>query len=171
MSTQGIIRMILMILFYIILQVVLIRNLVLFDLAFCFVYLLGIIILPGDLPTGFVILISFFIGLIVDIFYNTAGVHSAACTLVGFNRKMILRSLIPSKGIENNLQVELDELGPGRYFRYILFIIVLHHLALFMIEAGGFQHFGLTMAKVGCSILFTTFAIYLLSLFTSSIKK
>ncbi len=171
MSTQNNIRIGILILFLIIIQVIFIRNMVLFDLAFCFIYLIGIIVLPGEIPGGFIMLISFFIGLAVDIFYNTAGVHASACTMVGFSRKIILKSLLSSKGIENNLQVTLPELGAVRYLRYIFTVILIHHLCLFFIEAGGFQHFGLTMAKVASSVIFTTAAVYVLSLFSSSVIK
>jgi hypothetical protein len=118
-----------------------------------------------------VILISFIVGILVDIFYNTAGVHAAACTLIGFLRKGILLYFFPAKGIENDLNVTLKELGHQRYFVYIAFMIFIHHVALFIIEAGGFHLFLITTGKIFASTIFTVFVIYLVSILTSNISS
>ncbi|KPM48512.1 hypothetical protein [Jiulongibacter sediminis] len=171
MSSQDIIKASLVFVLYLTLQVLFARNLVLFDVAFCFIYLVIILWLPGETDTLWVILISFAIGLFVDLFYNTAGVHAAACTLIGFLRKSILKSFFPSRGIENEINVRLAQLGHQRYLAYIAAMTFIHHLALFFIEAGGTHLFLNTLLKIFSSLLFTVLVIYLLSVFVTNLSR
>ncbi len=156
---------------YVALQVLFIRNLVFLDVAFCFVYLIPILWLPGDMDSIWVILISFFIGLFVDMFYNTPGVHASACTLIGFIRKPLLRYFFPSRGVENEIHVTLARLGHQRYFVYITIIVFIHHLVLFFVEAAGLHLFLHTLLKVFSSLVFTVIVIYLWSLFVTNITR
>ena len=52
-------------------QVLLLKNLVLFGSAFCFLYVLYILLLPVDLKIIPTLLIAFVLGLGVDFFYDT----------------------------------------------------------------------------------------------------
>ncbi|AWV99808.1 hypothetical protein [Arcticibacterium luteifluviistationis] len=170
MNSQSLIKAALVIILYLALQILLVRNLVLYDVAFCFIYIVAILWLPGEMDTIWVILISFFIGLTVDIFYNTAGVHAAACTLIGFLRRGILLYFFPAKGIENDLSVTLPELGHQRYLVYITVLVFIHHVALFFIEAAGTHLFLHTLLKIVSSTVFTVLVIYLSSVFTSNLS-
>ncbi len=173
MNSQSLIRTALVVLLYVSIQVLFVRNLVLYDVAFCFVYLIAILWLPGDMDTLWVILISFLIGLIVDSFYNTGGIHAAACTLIGYLRKSILLYFFPGKGIENDVVVTLLGLGHQRY-RYLLFVgvmVLIHHLFLFLVESGDMSLLIHSLAKVLFSTLFTAIVIYLSSVFTSNLSS
>jgi len=171
MSNQSVIKSTLFVLLYLALQVLFVRNLVFYDVAFCFIYLVAILWLPGEMDSLWVILVSFFIGIVVDMFYNTAGVHAAACTLIGFLRKGILKYFFPSKGVENDFSVTLRDLGYQRYFVYITVVVFIHHVALFLVEAGGFQLFLKTIFKIVLSTIFTVLVIYLGSIFTTNISS
>lgn len=170
MNSQSLIKTGLMVLLYVGLQVLFVRNLVLYDVAFCFIYLVAILWLPGEMDSLWVIILSFVIGLTVDIFYNTAGVHAAACTLIGFMRKGILLYFFPARGIENELSVTLTELGHQRYLVYISVMVLIHHLALFFVEAGGTHLFLHTLLKIFTSTIFTVLIIYLGSVFTTNLS-
>lgn len=171
MNTQDLVKTFGACIILVLMQLLFFKNLVLFEVAFCFIYILAIIRLPGELGTGYVMLASFFIGLTVDIYYNTAGVHSSACTLIGFLRKNLLRYFFPTKGIDNEIQVSLKELGFQRYFVYVLIMVSFHHIVLFMMEAGGFSHFLNTLLKIVCSIVFTTIMVLLTSALATGISS
>ncbi len=79
---------------FIALQILLMQNLVLFNTAFCFIYIAFLLFLPIQLPTVILLLLAFTTGFTVDIFYDTVGIHAApACclpicgrTFCGFSR-------------------------------------------------------------------------------------
>jgi rod shape-determining protein MreD len=105
MNSQTVIKLVLTFVIYLVLQILVIRNFVFFDVAFCFVYIACILLIPDEIDPIWVILISFLIGLLVDIFYNTAGVHASACVLIGYLRSYIIKFLFPTKGVENDITI------------------------------------------------------------------
>jgi hypothetical protein len=162
MNSQTVIRLVLTFVIYLILQIVVIRNFVFFDVAFCFVYIACILLLPDEIDPIWVILISFLIGLLVDIFYNTAGIHASASVLIGYLRGYIIKFLFPTKGVENEVVITLKDMGAERFVRYVAVLTLIHHSMLFFVEAGGFQFFLITILKIICSVVFTTFMIIIL---------
>lgn len=162
MNSQTVIRLVLTFVIYLILQIVVIRNFVFFDVAFCFVYIACILLLPDEIAPVWVILISFLIGLLVDIFYNTAGIHASASVLIGYLRGYIIKFLFPTKGVENEVVITLKDMGAERFVRYVAVLTLIHHSTLFFVEAGGFHFFLITILKIICSVVFTTFMIIIL---------
>ncbi len=162
MNSQTVIKVVLTFVIYLVLQIVVLRNFVFFDVAFCFVYIACILLLPDEIDPIWVILISFLIGLLVDIFYNTAGVHASASVMIGYLRGYIIKFLFPTKGVENEITISLKDMGGERFIRYVAILTIIHHSMLFFVEAGGFQIFLITVLKVICSVIFTTFLIVIL---------
>ena len=67
-------------------HVLLISRLVLFDLGWCFLYLGFLLFLPLATPIVVQLLLAFAMGLMMDVFYDTGGLHAAAAVLLGFLR-------------------------------------------------------------------------------------
>ena len=122
---------------YLLLQILIVRNVVLFDYAFCFVYIACILLLPNQINMTVLLLISFATGIVVDTFYNTLGIHAAASLLMAYLRPLIIRIQIDQPGQEDRINLSLQELGAGTFFRYIITMAFIHHTALFFIEAGS----------------------------------
>ena len=162
MKSQTVIKLVLTFVIYLVLQLLVIRNFVFFDVAFCFVYIACILLIPDEIDPIWVILISFLIGLLVDIFYNTAGVHASACVMIGYLRSYIIKFLFPTKGVESDITISLKEMGGERFIRYVAILTIIHHSLLFFVEAGGFQFFLITVLKIICSVIFTMFLIIIL---------
>ncbi|RYF57861.1 MAG: hypothetical protein EOO39_34925, partial [Cytophagaceae bacterium] len=137
MTLREILSTSLLFLLYLVLQILLVRNLVLFDYAFCFIYIACILLLPNELGLTWLLLIAFVTGLIVDTFYNTLGMHAAASVLMAYFRPLIVRSQIDVPGLETRIEFSLRELGVGAFFRYVLILALIHHTALFFIEASS----------------------------------
>jgi hypothetical protein len=145
---------------YLILQVFFLHNITLFNKAFCFVYIGFILLIPVNFSTILVMFLAFGFGLITDFSYNISGIHTAACVLLAFVRKPVLNYLKPNIGYENGLSPTLPAMGSSWFAKYSLFLIFVHHLALFTIEAGVSQLFS-TVIKIVSSTLFTFTIIYL----------
>jgi len=103
---------------YLLFQIVILKNLVLFGTAFCFLYVMFIILLPLDMRTIPVLLISFFLGIGVDLFYDTLGIHTASLLVIAFVRHRWLLVLVPTGGYEDDLQPSLLNMGIGWYLSY-----------------------------------------------------
>jgi hypothetical protein len=162
MNSQQVIKLSLTLVIYLILQIFVLRNFVLANVAFCLVYVACILLLPNEIATSWVLLISFVIGLSVDIFYNTAGLHASATVLMGFLRGTVVKYLFPTKGLDTEIVISLKDMGGERFIRYIATLTLAHHTALFFVEAGNFDLFLVTIVKIICSVLFTTVMIFLI---------
>lgn len=166
MTFREIVSTSLLFLLYLVLQILLVRNLVLFDYAFCFVYIACILLLPNETSLTWLLIIAFVTGIIVDTFYNTLGMHAAATVLMAYCRPLIVRAQIDVPGLESRIAFSLKELGPGAFFRYVFVLALLHHSALFFIEASSLTLIIPTLIRVAASTLFTTISIVLIQFFT-----
>lgn len=166
MTFREIVSTVFLFLLYLTLQILLVRNLVLFDYAFCFIYIACILLLPNETSFTWLLLIAFATGFVVDIFYNTPGMHAAATVLMAFCRPFVVRSQIDMPGLESRIDFSLNELGAGAFFRYVFILALIHHTALFFIEASSLNLLVPTLVRVGASTLFTTFSIVLIQFFT-----
>ncbi len=171
MSTQSLIKIIGAIVLYLFLQVFVVRNLVFFEVGFCFLYISVILFLPNTVPVSGVLIIAFVVGLVIDIFSNTAGLHASACVLIAFLRSYILKILFPTRGLETELVISLEGLGTERFIRYIVIMTFTHHLYLFFIEAGTIQFFLNTSLKVVSSVLFTSLVVFLMHIYLKSLQN
>ncbi|GAB2574029.1 hypothetical protein [Spirosoma areae] len=166
MTFREILSTTVLFLLYLVLQILLVRNLVLFDYAFCFIYIACILLLPNETSMTWLLLLAFITGIIVDTFYNTLGMHAAATILMAYCRPLVVRSQIDVPGLETRIEFSLQELGAGAFFRYVFILTLVHHTALFFIEASSLTLLIPTLIRVGASTVFTTVSIVLLQFFT-----
>ncbi len=165
MSLREIIQYTLWFLLYMALQILVMRNLVLFDYAFCFVYIAGVILLPTEANRTLLLLLGFATGIIVDVFYNTLGLHAAATLLAVYLRPLLIKLMFESKGTERT-DISIQSLGVGSYISYIFLLVLIHHSALFFIEMSHFGMVLYTLLRIIASSLFTTLVILLIQLFS-----
>src|SRR5665647_630393 len=85
----------------VLLQVLLFNNILIFRVIAPFFYILFIILLPFYTPRALLLFLSFALGLTVDIFTNTPGVHASACLLTGFLRPGILQLITSRETLES----------------------------------------------------------------------
>lgn len=147
---------------YLVLQVLLFRRVVLFDTAFCFVYIGFILFLPMEITTVVLMLLAFAMGITLDVFQNSPGLHAGASVFVAFVRNRWLLALTPQGGYDAATGINaFSQPGLLWLLSYMFPLILLHHLVLFFTEAGGFQMTGLTLGKTMSSVLFTGILIFL----------
>lgn len=146
---------------YILIQVVFLKNLVLFDMAFCFVYIAFILMLPIQISSTSLILAGFASGLVIDVFYDTLGINAAATTFIAFLRPVWMRLIPPRVGYEDINMPTLKTFGFSWFLLYSLPLIFIHHMVIFYMEAGGFFMFFFTLSKVIFSTIFTFLIVVL----------
>lgn len=122
---------------YFLLQVIVLKNLVIFDSAFCFLYVFYILLLPLEVKTIPLMLIAFALGIGIDIFYDTLGFNTASLVALAFVRNGWIRTIIPTGGYDDNVQPSVLNMGIGWYITYSLPLILLHHFIFFYIDNIG----------------------------------
>lgn len=120
-----------------------------------FLYILFLLQLPFETPPWLVLAISFILGLFIDIFYGTVGMHMAACTFIGFVRPKVLGFMSPRDGYEFGSQPTIQDMGRTWFLTYAAIIIVIHHFLLFYLEMFSFTDFFTTLFRVIVSSIAT----------------
>ena len=155
MNSRQILPQLLNFFIFTILQIVVVRNLVLFDTAFCYVYVAFILLLPIEIGVVAAMLLAFVSGLLVDAFYNTLGIHAAAGVFVMFIRPRWLMFLTPRGGYDIGVAPTPQALGLRWFVTYAFPMLLIHHALIFLIEAADLQLLGLSLAKTLASAIFT----------------
>jgi hypothetical protein len=145
-------------------QIFFLKNLALFGLAFGFLYLLGILLLPTSIQSFPLMLIAFLMGLAIDVFYETIGMHAAASTLMAFLRPIWLKVTSPSGGYDEIEEPSLSELGLGRFISYSFPLIFIFSVAFFIADQWGTGSFFGVINKSILSSIFTLLLVILVQL-------
>src|SRR5690606_14189490 len=116
---------------YLVAQVFLLKNLVIFDVAFCFLYVLYILLLPLEIKTIPLMIMAFLLGFSIDIFYDSLGMHTASLLAMAFIRNTWIGMIVPTGGYDENVQLSVLNMGIGWFLTYSLPLIFLHHLIFF----------------------------------------
>jgi rod shape-determining protein MreD len=146
-----------------------------FPIFIPFVYPLFILLLPFETPVWALLILGFTLGLTVDTFMNTAGIHAFATILIAYLRTNVLSALL-SKNLSEypNQSPSIKNMGWIPFLVYSSFLILLHHIAFFTIELWSFSNIGYLMLKILSSALTSMlFIVVYLLLFTkqSSVRS
>jgi cell shape-determining protein MreD len=140
-------------------QVLVIKNIELGRFINPFIYVLFIIGLPFETPKWLLLFSGFAMGITIDLFYDTAGMHAAACVFIAYLRPGLLKLFSPRDGYEFGTQPTIQYLGIPWFLSYSGILILLHHLILFYIEVFRFSEFFSTFFRVIVSSLFTVLLV------------
>jgi len=137
MNSKIIISSIIGFFVYFLVQAFVLKNLVVFDMAFCFLYVYYILLLPIELKSIPLMLIAFLLGFTIDVFYDSLGMHTASLVALAFLRNTWIKVIIPTGGYDDNVQPSVLNMGLGWFFTYSVPLILLHHFIFFYIDNLG----------------------------------
>ena len=155
--SRNILRFIIVILF----QVLVMDHVMINGFMIPWVYLLFILLMPFETPRWMVLLSGFALGLGIDFFENTPGIHTAATVLITYLRPYILKLLAPRDGYEPETFPRIHFYGFNWFLKYTLLMVFLHHLAFFYLEVFQLQNFLATLLRVLLSSVLSASSIVL----------
>ena len=97
-----------------------------------------VITLPLGTARSEALLWGFGIGFVADIFAGTAGISSAAMTLIAFIQPPLLEVMVP-RDSEEELHPSFSTMGRWNYLQFIALLLLLHHTIFCALE--GFSYF------------------------------
>jgi len=99
-----------------------------------YIYPVFILLLPIGMVDSVVMLLSFFYGLTIDMFYNTAGLFASAAVLVAAARPLVLGWLTPRGGYETGKSPTKYSLGNRWFIQYSGYLMLLHTIWVVSLE-------------------------------------
>lgn len=129
------------------------------EYLFVFVYPLFVALLPFRAARPLVILLGFTMGLTVDFFSESLGLHAGALTFTAYSRPAILRVGRPRDGYNIKASPSIADMGGVWMSRYLFLSLTVHALAYFVLQAFSLVFVGEILLKV----LFSTIASFIVA--------
>ena len=134
-------------------QILIFNRIDLFGFINPFPYILFIILYPVNGNKSGLLAASFLLGLLMDMFWNSGGVHAAACLVLAYYRPAIFKF---SFGLSYEYQtVRLNDVVTPERFSFLLISIVLHHFVLFVLEVFKVSFLWDILVRTVLSTIFT----------------
>ena len=154
---RNIVRFLVVILF----QVLVMDNVMINGYLIPHVYILFILLMPFETPRGMQLVSGFLLGMGIDLFLNTPGMHTFATVAVAFVRPYFLNLLAPRDGYEPDSFPRIHYYGFLWFLKYTVIIVFIHHFILFYLEVFLLNDFLPTLLRVILSSILSTSTIVL----------
>jgi rod shape-determining protein MreD len=125
-----------------------------------FIYILFVMLLPLTIPKYLLLPLAFLLGLTIDVFSDSLGIHAAATTFIAYLRPVIIGA-ISSRDKENNNYPGLKQNSIQWFMLYTVAMVFFHHMVLFFLEIFSFSGLFYTILKIIVSSVFSIFVIVL----------
>lgn len=158
--TNKLIKYTVMFLVAVLVQVLLLNQVQFSGYINPYFYIVFVLLLPLSTPRYLLLLLGFLIGLTIDIFSDSLGIHAAATVLIAYIRPFVIR-VISTREEDRNDFPGLLQNKFNWFFSYVTILVLAHHFVLFYLEYFTFSHFFYTLLKVIFSSVFTIFIIVL----------
>jgi len=149
----------------VLLQVLLLDNIQLGGYLNPYFYVIFILLLPFETPKWLLIILAFMLGLSVDLFNGTPGMHASASVFMAFMRPFTLKNFSPREGYESGTFPRVYYYGIRWFAKYTIIMILSHQLFLFLVESFHFSDILFTLARVILSTVLTSLLILISQFF------
>ena len=131
-------------------------------------YILFILLYPVKNNRMLFIFLSFLLGLTIDLFMDSGGIHAAGSVLVAYARPLFLKSSFGT--VYEYQSIKFNTVEFGSKLTYIAFLTAVHHLVLFSLEIFSVSKIILILQKALFSSIFTILLCVLLTIIFSRNK-
>jgi hypothetical protein len=157
-TALQIIRFVVLVLF----QVLVINHIRLGGYVHPYIYMIFIMLLPFSTPKWQLLVLGFALGLTVDLFTGTLGLHAGATTMMAFCRPRIIKLIYGTLKFENIHEPNLNQLDGMWFLRYVFCMVFVHHFMLFFMESFSFHLFGQVLLRILFSVPVSVFLIMMI---------
>ena len=152
---QNIARFIILIL----VQVFVLNNIRFSGFINPYIYILFILLLPVRFPRWLSLIVGFIMGLIIDSFTNTPGVHAFATVLLAYFRSPVIKAFLSIEEGANPVP-GFYTFGVSAFVKYVVSLVIVHHTAFYFLEIFSFENAGLTFVRLLMNSVVTILIIF-----------
>lgn len=154
---------------FVLLQVTILNHVNFLGYINPYLYLMFILVLPVSTSDIQVIIWGFLLGLMVDLFQDTGGIHAAACLCIAYLRPKLLSM---SYGLSYDYQaINFYNTPLKERLTFVISMVTIHHLVLFFLLFFNFKHILLILKNTLFSGLFTVVLILIATAFFQKVKR
>jgi rod shape-determining protein MreD len=134
-----------------------------------YLYILFIVLFPLNNNRITFIFLSFLLGLTIDLFLDTGGIHAAACVFIAYARPVILKFSFGA--VYEHQTMKFNTVDFGAKLTYITMLTIAHHIILFSLEIFSISNIILILKKTLFSGIFTILLCMLIIIIFSRKSK
>ena len=138
-------------------QVLLLNNINFLGYINPYLYILFILTFPFNGNKSLLIVLSFLLGLTIDLFGDSGGVHAAACVVIAYLRPVILKFSFGVSYEYNSIKINNVEFV--QRLIYVCIMVFIHHIVLFSMEIFNTNHIILVLKSTLFSGIFSVILI------------
>lgn len=131
-----------------------------------YLYLLFILLYPIKNNRMLFIFLAFLLGLSVDMFLDSGGMHAAASLTIAYIRPVALKFSFGS--VYDHQTIKFGAIDFGQRLTYITILTIIHHFILFSLDIFNFSKILLILKNTLFSSIFTILLCVLVSIIFSS---
>lgn len=139
-------------------QALVLNRIHLFDCATPLLYVLFVLFFERNYPKWAVLLWSFALGIVLDMFSNTPGVTAASLTLLGVVQPYFL-GLFIQRDAPDDIRPSMQTIGVPKFVVYVMAMVLLYCTVFFTLETFSFFNWLQWVKSVGGSALITVVLI------------
>lgn len=125
------------------------------------VYFLFVLMLPLTISNGALMFLAFSIGMMVDVFKSTPGMHASAMVVLGYSRPYLLKLIEPREGFDILKSPSIYSMRKNIYLVFVSLAAIVFHLWYFTIEVMRFSDFHVILLKTLFSSIISVLLIIL----------
>jgi hypothetical protein len=129
---------------FVLIQVLLLKDINIggkdFNYISIVIYPIFIFLLPLRTPHSILVLLGFLLGISIDIFYDSYGIHASASVFSAYIRPYVLRLFAPKGGYNINYSPVVFRYGFNWFLAYVSTMLFLHLFFYFSVDAFTFYY-------------------------------
>jgi len=141
--------------------------------VYIMIYPLFLLILPFRMHLAQVMIIAFLIGISIDFFLNTYGLHASSLVFAAYLRPFVFKIIAPNEDYSRGDNSD-KYTSASRFFLILLLFMLVHHLWFFLMESFNLGELLFTFMRIGLSTVasaFIAFFIFLLFLLKTRTER
>lgn len=134
-----------------------------------YIYILFIALFPVKNNRIILILLAFLLGITIDMFLDTGGIHAGASVFIAYVRPVLLKTSFGM--IYEHQTIKFNTVDFGSKLTYFALLTVLHHVVLFSLEIFSISKILLILQKTLFSGIFTILLSVVVTIIFSRTSK
>lgn len=134
-----------------------------------YVYILFIILFPANNNRTLFVFLAFLLGLCVDIFSDSGGVHAAACVTIAYIRPIFLKFSFGT--VYDYQSIKFHQTDFSSRFSYFSALVIIHHFIMYSLEIFNISNILLVFQKTLFSSIFTILLCLIITILFSQKRK
>ena len=153
-------KMVLLFFILLILQVFVLNNILFFGYINPYLYIIFVFLYPLKINRIPFLFFSFLLGLFIDFFSDSGGIHAFSILFIAYLRLFFIRMYF-RKEETDYVFFNLNSEALGKIFNYVVTLTVIHHFIYFSLANFSFQNLSTVILNTLFSSIFTLILYFL----------